>query len=359
MIYLGSHPSKWSFLGTGQKKYSTLNKGIHLRPVAHGHASVNRRNYFQIKIEEFSGVADYGLNEAFVGKEGIETVTFEKGIRAHQLKKGAPCHMLVEPGMFDRENSDLQSHVACGDGYLAVHSRGDFFVHVFTLEEKNPVSSYEIQGEILKLVIKDNILFVSARESTLKAFDLKAKSKDPLFEGPMYPTLCFGKQYLLYSEDDQSKVYAQKLNGKGQSFQVESSAQGIFQHYFFANDDHFIKVLDKGNVLDVVKIHIENDQVTKTMLKADLEMPSSEIYFHEDRVIALNRTDEAVEFSAYDINTGKIQKIYSIQEPPNRGGDRKADLLSEVKKIYYFVQTGSELGLNMQLTTIQFDESRS
>ncbi len=175
----------------------------------------------------------------------------------------------------------------------------------------------------------------------------------------MHPTLCFGKQYLLYSEDEQSTVYAQKLNGNGKSFQIESSAQGRFQHYFFANDDHFIKVLDKGNVLDIVKIHIENDQVTKTMLKTDLEMPSSEIYFHEDRVIALNRTDDAIEFSAYDIKTGKTDKLYSIRELPNRGGGRKVDLLSEVKKIYYFVQTGSELGLKMHLTTIEFDESRS
>lgn len=310
----------------------------------------------------------------FANKEGVELVSFHDGIHWSKLEKNAKSHTLLHSNEMNINPEWLfqRDLAASSEKYLAVYTRVDSRVHIYTAVEKAHLATYVREGEIHQLAINGDFLFVVETfpfdVCYLNVFNLELpQDQEPVtitlgrYLGT--PPVCFGKEYCLFAKRNTLHAYAldqlremRELEW-GLPLTRESPIQGEEQRHLFPREDHFIEVIAKKGTFDIAKISIEGSSLQKVMIAKDFVFQGCQnqgytgIYFHEDRVLLPRHFQRTTSISSFDITFGTESELINFSEDEYW---LKFTFLSAAEKVYHLSKIMGERGMELQLRTLTF-----
>lgn len=330
------------------------------------------RNLYLKNNETFPGTV---FGDAFVDEQGVEVVSFFNGIYSFKLIENLkfnpiviPENMRVEP----RVQWRTSPFVARSRDYLAINDRSDSCVYIFKPDGKECLAKFEVAGELSQIAIVGNYLCTVSLGDTLNVFNLERPEEEPfkltLPGNDQYPSICFGKEYFIYSETylEENKLFAlplsclQKSKSKELPWLLLTSDKGT--QYLFPLENDFIEVTFTGKfVCDISKISIENECIKKTPMAKDIVISEdskawrTDVCFHDGRLVVAYEDMSETKLFSYDLLSEKLVKLPSIPAYASNC-PFSPRFLCMAEKIYYLLMSFNPGALQSNLSTFTFSK---
>lgn len=331
---------------------------------------------------EFTGII---FGDAFGSQDGIEVFALQEGgnnLPVFRFLLEENNHLYSQIGMPNtfvtiKNNREFPT-IARSKDFIAINRRSDSAVLCFS-KEYIFVKHYEVTGEILELIIREDILYIREwtedKKDKISISYLNAERN--LFEVIISDNLskpcvncAFGETHVLFINGNQ--LIATPLISFTKQ-RLESGAPMIwitaFQfysfHYILSYGEDFIGIEQQTNTIQIVKIKIlEENLQTELLEQCSIEGVIVAAHLHLGRLFfAIEKFGRQETYMySYDLETNKLKQLLSSPTQQFNMPFRPKFLCTTALKVHYLVMGIStnvkhSVQINSFLTTFDYSQA--